>query len=233
VDRLQQHLSDNLEMIEEIQNLRSKYEKGPLGGARQRFSEDLSTLRRESKDALDEIDQTGIAGPQIPQQLFREINDLANPMVEVSMHLRRLAALTSAPQALIQAETTLQDAYRIDPRNPRVYYQLGRVYQKMGLDVISGEHYARAIRFGPKFKKTDEIIQRFRERVRKNPESARKQYELGFALYEAGRMDEAEEHLLNVLELEEGNKSMEKVLAFKRLKYIHQGEPPYHIMAFF
>lgn len=200
-----------------------------MGGVRERFHGAAQKLRREIRHVESRLSDTPYRGEslRLPPGLFREVNDLPDPMTRIAMHYRRLAGLTSGPDALVYAERTLRDALRIDPDNARVHYHLGRVYRRMGLTVLGSEQQLRALRFDPDFAHAGEILQRFRRRVEDRPGAARRHYDLGFALHATGDHEAARRHLQEVLRLEEGTSSLVKVLARQRLRYLQTGEPAY------
>lgn len=230
LERLPRVLSRNLRRMDRSETLarRLKHDRS-AGGAWRRFENARRQLRREIHQVRDLLADTPRLGkvPQLPRRLFQQINDLPDPMTRVSLHYRRLAALTSAPAALVYAERMLRDAERIDPDNPRIHYYLGRTYWRMGLKVLGSEQYLRALRADPDFGQRDRLLSLFRRRVKARPDVARRQYDLGFALHVTGHHEAARRHLRKVLTLLRGQSSMVKVLARKRLRYLRDGIPAY------
>jgi tetratricopeptide (TPR) repeat protein len=185
---------------------------------------------------LDNIDSAvktaNFNSPTIPPAVYGAAAEIITPLSRFTLQYRRLSALTSAPTAYLYAESHLQDALRLDPKNPEAYYHLGRVYEKMELDVISSEYYIRALKVDPSFSRATEIVKMFKNKLEAEPDSPRSHYDLGWVYYELGREKEAKEELLAVLRMEESKNTMARVLAKKRLGYLIHGEPPYHKMAY-
>jgi len=188
------------------------------------------------ENLLDDIDSAvktaNFNSPTIPPAVYEAAAEIITPLSRFTLQYRRLSALTSAPTAYLYAELHLQDALRLDPKNPEAYYQLGRVYEKMGLDVISSEYYVRALKVDPSFYRAPEIVKMFKNKLEAEPDSPRALYDLGWVYYELGRKKEAKEKLVAVLRMKESKNTMARVLAKKRLGYLIHGEPPYNKMAY-
>lgn len=230
LNRLPGVLARTLRHLDRAETLaRTVQPEAPMGGVRERFRTAVKGLRRAVREVEDRLADTPYRGDslRLPPSLFRALNDLPDAMTRATMHYRRLAGLTSGPDALVYAERTLRDALRIDPDNPRIHYYLGRVYGRMGLEVLSSEQYLRALRLDPDFGRAGELLERFRRRVETRPDDPRRHYDLGFALHVTGDHEAARRHLMQVLRLEEGESSMVRVLARKRLRYLQTGEPAY------
>lgn len=230
LNRLPAALTRTLRHLNRAETLaRTVQPDAPMGGVRERFRTAGDRLRRTVREVENLLADTPYRGEslRLPPSLFRAINDLPDAMTRVTMHYRRLAGLTSGPDALVYAERTLRDALRIDPDSPRIHYHLGRVYGRMGLEVLSSEQYLRALRLDPDLQQSGELLERFRRRVKKRPGDPRRHYDLGFALHVTGDHETARRHLMQVLRLEEGESSMVEVLARKRLRYLQTGEPAY------
>ncbi len=192
----------------------------------------LTALDRIEK-RLQTVTEDAGNGVQISPQLFDALVELPNLITRQKLQYRRFSALTAAPAGYLYAERYLRDALRIFPKNSEALYQLGRVYEAMELPVIAAENYARAIKVNPEFERTDQIIERFRQRVEETPENSRARYDLAFALHESGQPAAARQQLEEVLQLEAGEYSMVSVLAEKRLGYIDRGVSIYNRMSYF
>lgn len=213
-------------------------------GPGEEFSETLNRYEAHRSDYIAALEQlksqaetaaADAAGeePRIASAVYDAMLELPNLLNRTQLQYRRLSALTSAPPAYFYAERYLRDALRIDPRNPEAKYQLGRVYDYLDLDEISGEHYARSIKADPGHERAGEIIEMFEQRVEESPEDSRARYDLAFALHEYGEEERAREHLYEVLSLEEDRHSMVKVLAEKRLGYIRGEATMYNQLTYY
>ncbi len=227
-------LQDNQQRLSRLSTLRGQLELSPeLDPTLSRYEATRNRLRQRLNTALEAVKGLRATQPRIPPEAFQALNDLLDPLTMMTLQYRRFSGFTSAPSALVYAEQVLRDALRIDPQNPRAFYQLGRVYDRLGMSVLSSEHFVRALRMNPDFERRGEILARFRQRREERPDSARAHYDLAFALYETGQHEKARKQLREVLRLQQGQNSMVKVLARKRLRYLEQGEPPYHKMTYF
>lgn len=226
-------IEDNQQRLSRLSDIREQLELSPrFDSTMRRYEDTRNRLRARLSGALDVVEGLRVTEPRIPSKAYQALNDLLDPLTVMVLQYRRFSGFTSAPSALVYAEQVLKDALRIDPKNPRAFYQLGRVYGRLGMEVLSSEHFVRALRMNPDFKRR-EILDRFRTRLDERPDSPRAHYDLAFAYYETGQHAKARSHLEEVLQLQQGQNSMVKVLARKRLRYIEQGEPPYHKMTYF
>ncbi|MFB6356305.1 MAG: tetratricopeptide repeat protein [bacterium] len=259
----------NRERLKRIDQLLKKI------GPDERFSDALQRYRKNRERVLtlfsriesriDKLNRTKVM-VKLPSGLFNDITRLTDPMNYLSFQLKRISALTSKPTSLVYARQSLLDALRIDPQNSEAFYQLGRVYEKWGMETLSSERYLWALKENKDFKRADQIIQKFKKEIQSSPDNPRNHYDLAYALYETGSRDRAFKQLLETLKLECGipsmkgihqrykegkkkealhllegllknrgctSKSMVQVLALKRVKYIIEGEPPYHKLAYF
>ncbi len=206
---LEGFISTQKERLNRGEEIRSNLaEQGEMPPVQHRYEE----ARRELSQLLEEIEMelegAVVGGPQIPAGLYDLLAELVDRLSKFTLQYRRINALTTAPSAYLYAEQYLQDALRIDPRNPEAFYQLGRVYERLEQDVIASEYYLRMIKEAPSYRRVSEMVTQFEKTVEENPESARAHYDLGFAYYEVDRHKEALASLLNVLEVEcdiEGN----------------------------
>ncbi len=188
--------------------------------------------------AVDRVEQqlprsTDNPATQLDNQLFSALVELPRLLLRQKLQYRRLSALSAAPASYIYAERYLRDALRIFPRNPEAFYQLGRVYQRLELPILAGEHYARAIQADPGFERTSEIIELLEQRIEEDPDNPRLHYDLGFALQESGALEEAREVLETAWQMEAEEESMLRVLIENRLGYVEDGVSIYHRMRYF
>lgn len=164
------------------------------------FEERLSALE-EASEAVSSQEFNQI---RIPGELFQAAKNMLDPMLWMELQYRRFSGFSSAPASIFYAEQALQDALRIDPKNPEAYFQLGRVYERLGLDAIAGEHYLRALRVSRNegYRRKQQIVSMMEEQQQANPGSSRALYELGWAYYEQGKEKQALHQLLRVIENE-------------------------------
>ncbi len=217
-------LLEELDPGEEFSETLDRYE-----AHRSNYIAALEQLKSQAETAAADAGEE----PRLASSVYDAMLELPNLLNRTQLQYRRLSALTSAPPAYFYAERYLRDALRIDPRNPEAKYQLGRVYDYLDLDEVSGEHYARAIKADPGYERAGEIIEMFEQRVEESPEDSRASYDLAFALHEYGEEDRAREQLYKVLNLEEDRHSMVKVLAEKRLGYIRGEATMYNQLTYY
>lgn len=203
-----------------------------LGGNLSRYKTARDQLLGEMEDVENQLRETSVSSPEIPDSLYRDIIDLVDPLTTMAMHFRNLSAFSSAPAAYYHSYRLLHDALRMDPENPAAHYQLGRLYRRLKLHDLAGEQWGRALRYDPNFKR-EQIIGNLEKRQEQNPRNPRANYYLAFALHEAGELERAEKYLKKVLEREQNRNSMVKVLAEKRLDYVRNGEPTYSKLTLF
>ncbi len=234
--KLPEFVDKNLSRLNRLEKIRKSLELGDTFAAplkryestRKRFRKTLLDLQKN----LEKIGQTKLDQPRIIPAVYQAMVPLPDLMNRMALQYRRFSSLVSAPAAYLYAEQFLHDALRIDPKNPEAYYQLGRVYQKLGLDVISSEHYIWALKAQSDFPRGPQIIEMFKKELQQDTTSARAYYNLAFAYHEVGRKQEAKKQLYRVLELEQGKSSMVKVLARKRLDYIKHGASIYNKLTY-
>ncbi len=219
---------DRVRTFREEKNL----QEAKLGGNLERYETTRDGILNEMKDVENQLQDTSIKTPEIPDTLYHDILDLVDPMTTLAMHFRNFSAFSSAPAAHYHAYRLLHDALRIDPENAPAHYQLGRLYHRLKLHDLAGEQWGRALRYDPSFKR-EQMIGELKERLEQNPRDPRANYYLAFALHEAGELDRAKKYLRKVLEIEQNNHSMVKVLAEKRLDYVRNGKPPYSKLTLF
>lgn len=224
-------LRDRIERVESIREEKN-IQTGTLGGALRRYDSVRERLLGEMKDVRNQLENTTIDSPDIPDPLFNEINDLVDPMSKLAMHFRNFSAFSSAPAAYYHADRLLHDALRIDPKNPAAHFLLAKVYRNLGLHDVAGEQLGRTLRYDPNYRR-ERILTQLRERLEEKPSDPQRNYYLGFALHEAGRLEEAKDHLRTAVSLAGNDNGMIKVLAEKRLEYIRTGEPPYSKLTLF
>jgi tetratricopeptide (TPR) repeat protein len=227
-------LNDIRSRIERVETVRDRKDlrQGNFGGNLRRYETVKTRILSEMEDVRNQIERTTIDSPNIPDPLFGEINDLIDPMTKLAMHFRNFSAYSSAPAALYHADRLLHDALRIDPKNPGAHFLLAKVYRRLGLHDMAGQQLGRTLRYDPNYKR-EEILTQLRERLEKDPRDPQRNYYLGYALHEAGRLPEAKKHLRTAVKLVGNDNSMIKVLARKRLRYIRTGEPSYSKLTLF
>ncbi|MGM0381725.1 MAG: tetratricopeptide repeat protein [bacterium] len=210
IDRLDEFVAEQRQRVQRLDEIRNSLaEKGkmpPVGG---RYKEARSRLVGLLDEIEKQLENVSIEGYELPDKLYNPLARLVDPLSKFTLQYRRYNGLTSAPAAYLYAEQYLRDALRIDPQNPEAFYQLGRVYERMGKDVISSEHYLRMVKEAPYFHRVDDVVGKFEKIVEEKPGSSRAHYDLGFAYYEVGRRKEALEQLLKVLEGECNTGSLE------------------------
>ncbi len=222
------HRMGRIETIRKEKNLQT----GDFGGDLRRYDALKVRLNNQMKEVEILLNEVELNSPKLPPGLFRNINDLVDPMSSFAMHCRNFSALSSAPAAFFHAHRILNDARRIAPNKPAPYYWLGKLYRKLELHDVASQYMARALHYDPGFKR-DSILSHLRERVKREPGDPRRNYYLGFALYEAGKQDTARKYLEKVLRLEDAENTMVNVLARKRLGYLRTGEPYYSKLPLF
>jgi tetratricopeptide (TPR) repeat protein len=214
------HRIKRLKTVRKEKNLKA----GQLGNNLHRYDNLKAQLQKEIQDVRERLQTVQLTSPDIPSDLFKNINDLIDPMTSFAMHTRNFSAFSSAPAAYYHAYRIFHDAIRIDPNNPAPYYWLGKLFRELQLHNVAGQFMARALHYDSNFKR-EAILSHLRKRLKEKPNSPQRNYYLAFAQYEAGLYEPAEKTLRTVLRLERGTTSMMKVLARKRLNYIRNGEP--------
>lgn len=199
-----------LQRLEEIRG--SLKEEGEMPPIEQRYMESRKRFKEHLNAVESALDDAEAEGPKIPPPLYQALAKLVDSLGKITLQYRRISALTSAPTSLLYAEQYLQDALRINPWNPEALYQLGRVYEKMGKDVISSEYYLRMIKEDPSYYRVSDVVAKFEKFTEENPNSPRALYDLGFAYYEVGRHKDSLVNLLKVIENECNLKSTEFII---------------------
>ena len=97
--------------------------------------------------------------------------------------------------AFDEAITAFQDANAVAPQEPMPYLHLGRLYARLGHQQESQE----AQRLFEELRPLREQIDRFNQAIRANPERPEAYNELGLALAQAGRLEEARTQLQEAL----------------------------------
>lgn len=233
LNRLDSTLDEITQRIKRVEAIREEksIKPGRFGGSVERYltvkSNVLSrieTLKSDLNNAKAKFD--------LPRSVFDGALKLVDPMTKLALHFRGFSALTAAPASYYHAERLLNDALRIDPKNPAAYYYLGEIYRKLKLGAVASEHKIRALKWDPSYKR-DAILETFRQRLEEDPSDPRRRYDLAWALYEVGDRQEAKKHLKRILREQQGKDTMVRVLARKRLRYLLNGEPPYNKLTHF
>lgn len=199
-------IESNRERLERLEEIRKNMDLSDtfsrmLDGYK-RTRDRFQTRIRNLESAMSDIDTSTFTRRRLPGDLFRAMARMLDPISMMGLQMRRFSGLSSREASLVYAEQTLRDAERIDPKNPRVLYHLGRVYEKLGMGNVSNGHYLKALRVarGQDFERRDDIVSMFENVLENNPNSPRAHYDVAFAYYETNRKPEAFGHLLRVLE---------------------------------
>jgi len=171
----------------------------------QRYKESKNTFLQKLdrlNSALEDVDTSTFRETSYPDPVLKGMINILDPLTMMSLQYRRFSALSSGPASLIYAEQVLRDAERIDPGNPNVFYYLGRVYERLGLETISSRNYLMALREDPDYHRRDQIVTMFETVLDNNPNDPRAHYDVAYAYYETGKKSQSLRHLLRVIEHE-------------------------------
>jgi tetratricopeptide (TPR) repeat protein len=208
LNRVSKMVEENRERVRRIEEIRKQMDLSDtfdrMVDSYRRTRDLFQTRLSDLESAMSDVHTDTYTRRRLPGDVFRGLTRLLDPLTLMGLQYRRFSALSSPQASVVYAEQILRDAERIDPKNPEVYYQLGRVYERLGMGNVSNEHYLKALRVarGQDYRREDDIVDMFETVLDENPDSSRAHYDVAFAYYETGQEPRALDHLLSVLENE-------------------------------